>query len=195
MSFERAIDILRHSTRPPLNIIVLWRELEANAGIDRTTEIGIDGVSGIRLRQCLELLLTSLSATSPVRIGYAVEHGVITIATVDSLPQPKRVTRVYDITDLAAPPSQAGGFGMMPGMGMMPGGMGMGMMPGMGMGGMGMGMMPGMGMGMGGMPYGGAGGYAPGGYSPGYGNYGGTQGYSPLGGLPGFLNSAQGQAR
>ncbi|MBN1360534.1 MAG: hypothetical protein JW993_08080 [Sedimentisphaerales bacterium] len=183
MPIERAIQILRYSTQPPLNVVVLWRDLEENAGIDKTTPIGIDGLQGVRLRQCLESLLTSLSATAPTAVTYVVNHGVITIGTIEALPKPKRVTRVYDISDLVAPPSTGMGFGMMGGMmpGMMPGMMG-GMMPGYG------GMLGGYGMG--------AGGYSPGygGYSPGYGGYGGygTSGYNALGGFPGFMSTTQG---
>ncbi len=170
MPFGRAIDILRNSTWPPLNLVVLWREIEENAGVDKSTTIGIDGLQGLRVRQCLDILLNSLSATATTKIGYTVDHGVIIVATVDSLPKPKRVTRVYDISDLVAPPSRAMGYGMMPGM--MPGMMS-GMMPGM---------MSGMG---GGMSYGG--------YSPGYGgNYGMTSGYNSGGGLPGFVGGMQG---
>ena len=33
MPFGEAIQILRNSTRPPLNIIVLWKEIGDNAGI------------------------------------------------------------------------------------------------------------------------------------------------------------------
>ena len=179
MPLEEAIDILRHSTRPPLKIVVLWSDLENNAGIDRTTPIGIDGLSGIRLRQCFDLLVTSLSATADTKIGYIVRDGVITIGTVEYLPQAPRVTHVYDISDLAAPPSQAMGMGM--GMGMMPG---MGMM---GMGTMGMGMMSGMMSGLGSLGYGGLSGS-----NSGYGTYGSPSGYnnSPRG-LPGFINGTQ----
>ena len=172
MTFAQAIDILRNSTRPPLNMVVLWREIEENAGVDRNTEIGIDGLRGIRVRQCLEILLSSVSATAPVKIGYAVDHGVITVATVDSLPKPKRVARVYDISDLVAPPSGAMGPTMMSGM-----------MPGM---------MPGFG---GGTSYGGYGsnygGYSPG-YGGGYGGYGRSSGYNSAGGLPGFIGGMGG---
>ena len=177
MPFSQAIDILRNSTQPPLNLVVLWREIEENAGVDRNTPIGIDGLRGLRLGQCLKTLLISMSATATTKIGYVVDHGFITIATVDSLPIPKPVTRVYDISDLVAPPSRPMGFGMMPGM-----------MPGMGM-------MPGLG---GGMPYGGygtgGGNYAPGygTYNSGYGNYSGMPGYNSAGNLPSMMNSYQG---
>jgi hypothetical protein len=104
MSFGRAIDILKHCTRPGLNIVVLWRDLEAK-GIDQETRIGLDGVPGLRVRQYIELLLRSLSASTGKEMGYVIEDGVIFIATKEALPKPKMETRLYYIGDLVAPPS------------------------------------------------------------------------------------------
>ena len=101
MSFSEAIDILRNSTVPPLNIVVFWRDLERNADIYRDTPIGIDGVSGVPLRTHLKLLLISLSSNSPVKLGYTIYGGVIIISTQDSLPRRLR-TRIYYIADLVA---------------------------------------------------------------------------------------------
>ena len=176
MPFSEAIGILRNSTFPKLNIVVLWKDLEENADIYADTPIGIDGVSGVSLNRHLRSLVDGVSGGAPERLGYVVEDGVVVIATLGSLPH-RMVTRVYDITDLVGQPST--GFSPM-------GMMGMGM-PGMGMGMMGGGM-------MGGMPYGGAmggmmgggmmGGGMMGGMMPGmgggYGNFGG--GYSNVGG-------------
>lgn len=106
MPLSDAIDILRHATSPPLNIVVYWRDLDTNAGIYRDTPIGFDAVSGLRLRQYLEILLNALSATSLARIDYVVDRGVIVIATEDALPKSRHVTRVYDVTELLAPPSR-----------------------------------------------------------------------------------------
>jgi hypothetical protein len=50
--------------------------------------------------------MTSLSAGASARLGYVVDKGVITISTTDALPTPKPVTRVYDISDLVAPPAR-----------------------------------------------------------------------------------------
>lgn len=104
MSFAQAIDILRHSTKPPLNIAVLWKDLEENADIYRDTPIGIEGLSGVSIRMHLKLLLMGVSAGSPAEIGYTVDEGVIIIATRESLPV-KMKARVYDVTDLVAPPA------------------------------------------------------------------------------------------
>ncbi len=156
MPFGEAIDILRYSTNPPLNIVVLWRDLAEKADIDKTTPIGMDGVSGIPLRQHLELLLMSVSAGSAAKLGYVVEKGLIIIATTGSLPN-KAKTRVYDITDLVGEPANYSWRGMMGPMGSYGGSYG-----NMGYGG--------YGPGTGGSGYGGAG------------SYGGTYGAGPYGG-------------
>jgi hypothetical protein len=173
-SFGEAIDILRNSTEPPLNIIVLWRDLEENSDVDRNTPIGLEAVSGVSLGKNLELMLMSVSA-DPKSLGYVVEHGVIIIATKDSLPTKRRV-RVYDVTDLVGRPANY--FSPFMGFG--------GMMPGMGYGGYG-GAFGGM------MPYGGTRPYGGMGYG---GSYGGT-GYMGLygGGYRGAYGSPYGANR
>ena len=148
MPFSEAIDILRNSTIPKLNIVVLWKDLQENADIYRETPIGMKGLSKVPLRTHLKILLMSVSGGAG-NLGYVVDEGVIIIATRDSLPR-KLVTRIYDITDLVSEPANyrlMPGFGMPFGFGGMPFG---GMMP---FGGAGFGGMPFGGM----MPFGGAG--------------------------------------
>jgi len=142
--FSQAIDILRNSTVPALNIIVLWRDLSENATVERDTPIYMDGLSGIPLRTGLELLLRAVSS-GPEELGYVIEGGAIIIATKSSLPV-KMVTRVYDIRDLVAEPANYR-FGMPVG----PFGFGTA-----GFGGGGMGQMPVSGFGGGFGAYGGA---------------------------------------
>ncbi len=120
MPLREALDILRNTTIPPLNIVVLWKDLDRNADITPDTQIGMDGVSGVSLKMQLNLLLMSLTSGSLTKLGFVVIDNVILIGTVDSLPKTVE-TRYYYIADIAAPPSMGG---MMPGMGM-----GMGMMP------------------------------------------------------------------
>jgi len=104
MPFGEAIDILRHSTRPPLNIVVLWRDLQENAKVYRDTPIGIEGVSGITLRKQLELLLAAVSANALAELAYTVDGGVIIIGTKDALPR-RMVVHLYDVTDLVSAPA------------------------------------------------------------------------------------------
>ena len=106
MPFGEAIDILKKSTTPRLNIVVLWKEVGENAGVYRETPIGIDGVPGLRAGQYLELLLLSLSGSASAKLGYTVKDGVITVGTTGSLRAPRKVTRVYDVSDLVAEPAR-----------------------------------------------------------------------------------------
>jgi type II secretory pathway component GspD/PulD (secretin) len=103
MPLSEAIEELKNSVEPALSIVVLWRDLYDNADIDRTTPINMDAISAVRLGTALELLLRSVSG-GLADLGYAVENGVITIATVESLPS-KLETLVYDVTDLLGRPA------------------------------------------------------------------------------------------
>jgi len=182
MSFSEAIYILRNCTTPPLNIVVLWKEIEENAGIYKDTAIGIDGIPGLRVRQYIEMLVLSLSGGASAKLGYAVNNGVVTIGTIDSLPVPKRVTRIYDISDLVAEPANY--FFPPMGFGMGFGGPMMGQFGGYG------GPMMGQFGGYGGGP---GGGY---GYSPGM-SYVSTGPYGPTrdAGLSGVVGNANGRTR
>jgi hypothetical protein len=152
MPFSEAIDILRHSTVPPLNIVVLWKDLQENADVYRDTPIGMDGLSAVPLKTHLKVLLMSVSGGSLEKLRYTVDEGVIIIATEGSLP-PKVVTRIYDVSDLVSEPAN---YRFMPGFGM-PfgfGGMSMGaMMPVGGAGSTGAGLGGGFGGGYGGSGY------------------------------------------
>jgi hypothetical protein len=101
MPFSEAIEILKNSVDPPLNIVVLWRELLDNAEIERGTEINMDGIPSVRLGTALELLLKAI-AGNVADLVYVVNDGVITIATIDSLSSWME-TRVYDIPGLFHP--------------------------------------------------------------------------------------------
>ncbi|MBW7992626.1 MAG: hypothetical protein FVQ84_21775 [Planctomycetes bacterium] len=120
MPFSEAIDILRNSTFPQLNIVVIWKDLEENADIYRETPIGTDGLSRVPLRTHLKILLMSVSGGGAEKLGYVVDEGVIIIATRSSLPK-KMVTRIYDISDLVSAPAN---YRLMPGFGMTFGGTG-----------------------------------------------------------------------
>jgi hypothetical protein len=112
MPFSEALEVLKDSVEPPLVIVVLWRDLEENADIDRTTPINMDPISQIRLGMALRLLLKSVSG-GQADLGYVVDDGVIVIATVESLPS-NLETRVYDLYGLLGAPVNlpvAGGYG------------------------------------------------------------------------------------
>ncbi|MGB2806322.1 MAG: hypothetical protein WBC22_01170, partial [Sedimentisphaerales bacterium] len=156
MPFSEAIEELKNSVEPPLKVFVLWRDLEETANILPSTPLNMDGIPAVRLGTGLENMLKAVSGGF-ADLDFVVQNGVITIATIESLPS-KLVTRVYDVTDLLGQPAN---FRM--------GMMGMGMMGGGGYGG-------GYG-GQGGYGGGGQGGYGGGGYGGQGGGYGGQGGY------------------
>jgi hypothetical protein len=101
--FGRVIEVMRNSTRPPLNIVVLWNDLRYNSGIDPQTPIGVDVVQGGSIRKNLELVLMSLS-TRQTKIDYTFDESVVVIGTKKSLPSNLKL-RTYDITDLSSRPA------------------------------------------------------------------------------------------
>ena len=103
MPFGEAVEVLKYSVEPPLKVVVLWRDLEENANVDRATPINMDPVSGIRLGTALKLLLRSVP-TGRAKLGYIVRDGVVKIATTNALRQ-KPQTTVYDVSDLLSQPA------------------------------------------------------------------------------------------
>ncbi len=77
--FEEAIQILKRSVDPPLNIVVMWRELYGNAEIEQTTPVNIEGPSKVTLGKGLELLLRAVSDPDDEGLGYQIEGEIITI--------------------------------------------------------------------------------------------------------------------
>jgi len=111
MSFKRALDELKYSVDPPLNIVVLWTDLFENADIDQATPIGMDAIPAVRLSMALKLLLNSVSGNF-AELDYAVEDGVIFIATIEALPTSFE-TKVYDISDLVGSAADADDIAML----------------------------------------------------------------------------------
>jgi type II secretory pathway component GspD/PulD (secretin)/tetratricopeptide (TPR) repeat protein len=103
MSFSDAIEELKTAATPPLKIVVLWRDLYDNADIDQTTAINMDPISAVPLGAALKLLLEAVSGGFAT-LGYDVRSGVITIATVESLPG-ELETFVYDVSTLVGRPA------------------------------------------------------------------------------------------
>ena len=148
MPISEAVEVLRNSVSPPLNIVMLWRDLLENADIESSDPINMDGLANVRLGTALENLISAISNPLIAEVDYVVNRGVITVATIDGLPRKKMETRVYEVADLVGEPANYFQQGAMRGM--------MGMMGGGMMGGGRGGMWGGMG---GGMMGGGGGGY------------------------------------
>ncbi|MBN2129619.1 MAG: hypothetical protein JW741_08985, partial [Sedimentisphaerales bacterium] len=129
MPFSEAIEVLKNSVQPPLNIVVLWRDLLDNADIEPSDPIDMDALTNVELGTALKNLLSAV-AGGYAELDYIVDRGIITVATEEGLPESRMETRVYDVSDLVAEPANYRGMGMM--MGMMGGGMMGGGMGGMG---------------------------------------------------------------
>jgi len=104
MSLEEAIEEIRNSVEPPLKLTIRWRDLSDNAYIERDTTIGTRGLSDISLGTGLSELLKSVSGGIS-EIEYAVDNGIIIIATREALPS-KMVNDTYDVSELIAPKAQ-----------------------------------------------------------------------------------------
>lgn len=108
---SEAFEILKNSVQPPLNLIVIWRDLLDNANIEPSSPVELDGPANVQLGTALRNLLDAISdplATgSEYRVDYVVSGGTITVATRIGLPQRKLETRVYDLPPLLRMGSQA----------------------------------------------------------------------------------------
>ena len=104
MTFDEALDILRNSVRPALPIVVLWRDLEENSFVDKTTPVGIECNGAILLKKVLELMLISVGGGTR-QLGYAIDGGILTITTKQLALVNGKSTKVYDITELTGAPA------------------------------------------------------------------------------------------
>jgi hypothetical protein len=105
-TFEEAINILRDSVQPQLSIAVMWKDITENAFIEKTTPITLsgEGLVSVPLRVGLERVLQAVSAGGMAELGYVVQYGIVTVATVDYLPKPF-INVVYDVAELLSPPA------------------------------------------------------------------------------------------
>ena len=79
-SASEAFELLRNGVHPPLQLIVLWKELLDNAEIEMTTPIEMDGLPNVRLGMALKLVLKSLSGGF-YHLDYHIENGVVVVST------------------------------------------------------------------------------------------------------------------
>jgi len=103
MQLREAINLIKNSVSPPLEISVNWGDLYNNANIDQTTPINMDPLTNVTLRTALNLLLQSVSA-GVAQLDFIVKDGVVRIATQQSLPS-KMTVKVYDVTILVGRPA------------------------------------------------------------------------------------------
>ena len=106
MPFSEAIEEIKNCVDPPLNVVVIWRDLYDNAEIEPTTEINMNGPSQIRLNKGVSLLLKSVTGGIGEEVAYSIDAGVITIACKPSMPR-NMVTAVYEVPGLVYSSSTA----------------------------------------------------------------------------------------
>jgi len=85
MPFNDALEIIRHAVDPPLQIVVMWRDLYDNAEIEQTTLVDMDGPSEVKLGGGLKLLLRAMEGPMHDELGYEIRDDIIVIATKGSL--------------------------------------------------------------------------------------------------------------
>ncbi len=93
--FNEAIEIIKESIDPPLQIVVMWRDLYDNAEVEQTTPVDMDGLYSVRLGTGLKLLLRSVHE----KLGYEVRDDIITIATKGSLPSLDKTAGVEGVPE------------------------------------------------------------------------------------------------
>ncbi len=84
MPVREAVELLRNSVDPPLQIVVLWRDLEENAEIEPVSPIQMDGLADVKVRTALEALLEVLGAGT-YELSYRVGDNVVTVGTTETL--------------------------------------------------------------------------------------------------------------
>jgi len=105
MPLREAINLIKNSVSPPLNITVQWGDLYNNANIEQTAPINMDPLTNVPVRTALDLLLRSVSA-GLARLGYVVQDGVVIVATTTQpVPTINMPIRVYDVTVLLGRPA------------------------------------------------------------------------------------------
>jgi len=88
MPLEKAIDILRKSVDPPLNIVVLWKDVRTNLSVDPASPIDIEGSPKTRLATVLDLLVKGLHDGS-AKPMWRIKDDTIVIGTTATLGRPQ----------------------------------------------------------------------------------------------------------
>lgn len=96
MPLAEAVRVLSSSVEPRLRVVVLWKDLLDNAQIESTTPIDMYGLGVVQLEAGLKALLRAV-AGGFTQLDYVIDHGVVTVATDDSLPALPMEARVHRV--------------------------------------------------------------------------------------------------
>jgi hypothetical protein len=105
MHFADALDMLKNSVDPPLNVYVFWNDLYDEADVDRTSPINLDSAAKVPLKMAFNLLLDSVSGGF-ADLTYTVADGLIYIGPKKLL-RKKVKTSTHHISDVVGPPATA----------------------------------------------------------------------------------------
>jgi hypothetical protein len=104
MPLAEAVETLRKSVEPPLNIVVLWNDLMDNLAVEPTTPIHIGGMANVKLGTALDLLVRGMPSVN-AKPMWRVKDDAIVIATAaglgefdESAGQPKSEVDVRALT-------------------------------------------------------------------------------------------------
>lgn len=84
--FKEAVEVLRKSVAPPLNIVVFWTDVKYQLSIEPTTPINIDGLPQVKMGTALDLLVKGL--TRAAKLMWRIKEDTIVIGTAATLGQP-----------------------------------------------------------------------------------------------------------
>jgi len=101
---QEALTIVAEAVEPRLPLLILWKDLEQNAFVERDMPVGIEGVGRIRLDRALELIMRAAAGSDTV-LTLTPEGGILTLATRQAgLHKPRSL--VYSVGDIFAAPSE-----------------------------------------------------------------------------------------
>jgi hypothetical protein len=86
MPLQEAVEVLRKSVEPPLNIVVLWTDLRENSFIEPVSPINIHGMAKVKLGTIVDLLVKNLRV-GDVKATWKIKDDVLVIGTPTTLAQ------------------------------------------------------------------------------------------------------------
>jgi hypothetical protein len=85
MPFQEALNVLKNSVAPPLQIVAMWYDLMDSSHVEASTPINIDGMPAVRLGTALDLLLKGMPKPSDPPLVYQIRDNVVVIGTSATL--------------------------------------------------------------------------------------------------------------
>ncbi|MBN2128660.1 MAG: hypothetical protein JW741_04160 [Sedimentisphaerales bacterium] len=83
MPFSEAVEVLRNSVAPPLQIAVMWRDLLENADVEPTNPIDLDPLPNVQVKTALEVMLKALGGGF-AELTYQIKDNVVVVGTAES---------------------------------------------------------------------------------------------------------------